>query len=69
VLQAVLEGEGIAIGWRHLTEGMIARGSLVRVCTESYASGQDFYLVWPKGTALAPDTAQVRDWLLVQASG
>jgi DNA-binding transcriptional LysR family regulator len=69
VLQAVLEGEGIAIGWRHLTEGMIARGSLVRVCTESYASGQDFYLVWPKGTALAPDTAQVRDWLLAQASG
>jgi DNA-binding transcriptional LysR family regulator len=67
VLQAVLEGEGIAMGWRHITEGMIARGSLVRVCTESFVSGQGFHVVWPKGAVLSPDTAQVRDWLLAQA--
>ncbi|MGH6879886.1 LysR substrate-binding domain-containing protein [Hypericibacter sp.] len=67
VLQAVLEGEGIAMGWRHVTEGMIARGSLRRVCNESFVSGQDFHVVWPKGALLAPDTAEVRDWLLAQA--
>jgi DNA-binding transcriptional LysR family regulator len=68
VLQAVLEGEGIAMGWRHITEGMIARGSLVRICAESYVSGQGFHVVWPKGALPSPDTAQVRDWLLAQAA-
>jgi DNA-binding transcriptional LysR family regulator len=67
VLQAVLEGEGIALGWHHIIEGMTARGVLVRACRESFLSGQGFYLVWPKGTTLAPDTAQVRDWLLAEA--
>ena len=31
VIQAVMEGEGIALGWRHLAERLLSRGLLVRV--------------------------------------
>ena len=30
VIQAVLEGEGIALGWNHLIDRLIASGLLVR---------------------------------------
>ncbi len=34
-LQAAVAGQGIALGWRRTTEGMIAEGKLVRPCAEA----------------------------------
>lgn len=33
-LQAAVSGQGIALGWRRTTEGMIAEGKLIRPCRE-----------------------------------
>lgn len=69
VVQAALEGQGVALGWRHLTADLVARGLLVRVLDRTLETGLGFYLVWTRGKALADDAIAVRDWLLNHAVG
>lgn len=64
VIQAVLEGEGIALGWEHLTERYVASGLLTPVGGHSLKTGQAFYVVWPRSRELNAQAARVRDWLL-----
>lgn len=64
VIQAVLEGQGIALGWEHLVSRMIASGLLVRVSDHSLVTGAAFHVVWPKGRELSGDARKVRDWLV-----
>ncbi len=51
VIQAVMEGQGIALGWRHLTERLIDAGLLVRVTDHSLRTGKGVYVVWPRARA------------------
>ena len=48
VVQSVIEGQGVALGWRHLTEGLVAKGVLVRLTGHMLATGKDFHVIWPK---------------------
>ena len=64
VLQAVLEGQGVALGWQHLAGPLVERGLLVRPLPQSQVTGAGFYIVWPKGQTLSPQAATVRDWIL-----
>lgn len=66
VLQAALEGEGIAMGWRHVTERLLRSGLLKPVVTESFRSDKGFYLLWARRRPLSAEAGQVRDWLLGQ---
>jgi DNA-binding transcriptional LysR family regulator len=67
VIQAVMEGQGVALGWRHLTDGLIASGLLVRVSQHVMTTGQGFHVAWPKNRALSDNARQVRDWFAAQA--
>ena len=64
VIQAVLEGEGIALGWEHLTERYITSGLLKTVGGHALRTGHAFYVVWPRSRELNSQAARVRDWLL-----
>lgn len=64
VIHAALAGEGIIMGWRHLTEHLVAEGRLVRAVTARYRSSYGFYVVWPRQLALTPDILAIRDWLV-----
>ncbi len=66
IIQAVLEGQGIALGWRHLIEPMISAGLVVRVTDHVMRTGLAYYIVWPKNRSLSPSAARVREWLSVQ---
>lgn len=66
VIQSVIEGQGIALGWRHLIEGLVEKGVLLRLTPHALSTGNHFYVTWPAGAALSPQAAQVRDWLLAQ---
>lgn len=66
VVQSVIEGQGVALGWHHLTEGLVAKGVLVRLTGHMLATGKDFHVIWPKQASLPRAAAQVRDWLLEQ---
>ncbi|MGE0716867.1 MAG: LysR substrate-binding domain-containing protein [Alphaproteobacteria bacterium] len=64
VLQAALEGEGVALGWHHLVEDAVRRGRLVRPVANRQVTGLGSHVVWPRRRGLSPTAARVRDWLL-----
>ncbi|ESZ23059.1 LysR substrate-binding domain-containing protein [Mesorhizobium sp. L2C084A000] len=67
VIQGVMEGQGIALGWRHLAERLLASGLLVPVTDHVLKTGKAFYVVWPKNRELSDNARKVRDWLAAQA--
>ncbi len=67
VIQGVMEGQGIALGWRHLAERLLASGLLVPVTDHVLRTGKAFYVVWPKNRELSDNARKVRDWLVAQA--
>lgn len=66
VIQSVIEGQGVALGWRHLIEGLVRKGVLVRLTDHMLATGKDFHVIWPKEATLSRAACDVRDWLLDQ---
>lgn len=68
VIQSVMQGDGIALGWAHLTDALVGNGSLVRLTDHVHRPGKSFNVAWPKGQAVAGNVAAVRDWLARQAA-
>ncbi|OCP00251.1 MULTISPECIES: LysR substrate-binding domain-containing protein [unclassified Ensifer] len=64
VIQAVLAGEGVALGWEHLIYPQIRSGALVPVARHVLKTGLAFYVVWPRSRELNAQAKRVRDWLL-----
>jgi DNA-binding transcriptional LysR family regulator len=67
VIQAVMEGQGIALGWRHLTDRLVSSGLLIRVTDHLLATGTSFHVVWARNRPLSANARKVRDWLIAQA--
>ena len=65
--QAVLDGQGIALGGGRLAEDFLARGVLIRPIEAMLRSEQSFYLLIPSDQPLSPQAAAFRDWILVEA--
>jgi DNA-binding transcriptional LysR family regulator len=68
VLHAALAGEGVSLGWRHVTQRMINAGLLAKYGDWEWITGQGFYLVWPNSRTLSPDATSVRDWIVSVAA-
>lgn len=68
VIQAVLAGEGIALGWQHLIDAQIKSGALVPLGNHVLATGAAFYVVWPTSRELSAPARKVRDWLVAQGA-
>jgi LysR family glycine cleavage system transcriptional activator len=66
VLQAALDGQGVALGWEHLVEPFIADGRLVVVGGPPLRTTQPFVLLHRRGP-VSSAVAALRDWLLAQA--
>jgi DNA-binding transcriptional LysR family regulator len=64
VIQAVLAGEGVALGWNHLIERQVRSGALVPVGNHVLKTDLAFYVVWPRSRELNQQARRVRDWLL-----
>ncbi len=67
VIQAAMAGEGIAIGWRHVTEALIRKRLLVPVLAQSWVTGEEFHLIWSNRTELSESAQRVRDWVIEEA--
>ncbi|WP_374655062.1 LysR substrate-binding domain-containing protein [Dongia sp.] len=63
VVGAALEGQGIALGWRHQTDHLVVRGLLTHPIERAWVTGLAFHIVWPHGVVLAAEAEIVRDWL------
>lgn len=67
VIQAAMAGEGVAIGWRHVVDALIAKRMLVPVLPQSWVTGEEFHLIWSDRTTLSEPAQQVRDWIIEEA--
>lgn len=66
VVQSVIAGQGIALGWRHLVAGLVGQGVLVRLSDHALTTGLQFHVIWPRTATLSRAALEVRDWLLAQ---
>lgn len=66
VIQAVIEGQGIALGWHHLVAPLVAKGVLTRLTGHTLATGKQFHVLWPRDAQLSRAALDVRDWLVGQ---
>ncbi|RJT40672.1 LysR family transcriptional regulator [Mesorhizobium waimense] len=66
VIQSVMEGQGVALGWAHLTERLVKTGSLVRLTEHVLITGKSFNVAWPKKLDVTEHVAAVRKWLADQ---
>jgi LysR family glycine cleavage system transcriptional activator len=63
LMQAAVEGQGIALGWTLLTDDLIARGRLVRPLDASMRTPKGFHFLLPDKRC--PDAViAFRDWVL-----
>ena len=62
-LQAAVAGQGVALGWRRTTKGMIAEGKLIRPCEEKVERPTEISVY--RGTSREPhsNTGQLIAWL------
>ena len=69
LLDAVLEGVGIGLGWQHLVQDMLDDGRLVRPVPHCFkAIERKHYFVCRKDLADKPDMMRIREWLLSQTA-
>lgn len=68
VLQAALDGQGVALGWRFLVDELLKAGTLVRLTSAVIDTDADFHLISPRRRELSDDALKVRDWLLGEAA-
>ncbi len=67
VLHAVMAGEGVSLGWEHVTRRMIDANLLAQVGPWAWETGAGFYLVWSDTADLSDDAKAVRDWIVGSA--
>ena len=68
VLQAAIEGQGVAQGWRHIVQPLMAQGLLVRPLQHSVTTDQPLFITAPQGKVLRADVAFLKDWLVSEAA-
>lgn len=63
-LQAAMAGDGIALGWRHLVEGLIEQELLEYAIPTPFTEERHFYVIWAADREERPAVETVRAWLL-----
>ncbi|MEM7225380.1 MAG: transcriptional regulator GcvA [Pseudomonadota bacterium] len=69
VLQAAIEGQGVALGIPPFIADDIAAGRLIRPLDLAIEPSRAYYLVYPKGALRNPTLKRLRDWLVAEAQG
>jgi DNA-binding transcriptional LysR family regulator len=69
LVDAALNGEGVALGWRHLSERQLAKGWLVRPIPEEWDFERSYYLAFHDRPAPPPDLLALQDWLVDETRG
>jgi LysR family glycine cleavage system transcriptional activator len=67
LVQAALDGQGIALGGGRLADDFLSRRALVRPIDATLGSDRGFYLLTPNEPPLSPGATLFRDWILAEA--
>lgn len=66
VIQAAMDGQGVALAWSQLVDREIEHGTLVRPSALALETSARFYLMLPQNRPLRRPTEVFRNWLLGQ---
>ncbi|WP_416758897.1 choline sulfate utilization transcriptional regulator [Pseudomonas sp. BNK-6] len=69
LIQAAIGGQGVAIGWRHLVDDLLAQGLLCRPIAQSALSAYGYYVVLPPRKRRGPLIQRFVDWLMAEQAG
>ena len=69
VVQAAVQGEGVALGRSSLVDDDIAAGRLVRPFEFRLSAGLAYYLVYPPGALKRQKVKNFRDWIMAEVAG
>jgi LysR family transcriptional regulator, glycine cleavage system transcriptional activator len=69
VLDAAIDGQGIALARTTLAAIDLISGRLVRPFTHELRLTKTYWIICPKATSTVPKVATFRDWLLAEAAG
>jgi len=64
ILQATIEGHGIALAWITDASKQIVEGNLVPACTQVVKTGRRFHIVASNLRPMRPVVEDIRDWLI-----
>lgn len=67
VLQAALDGRGVALSRRSLCQQDLDSGRLVQLFPETLPNGRAYWFVTPEGVPLTPLARRFRDWVFCEA--
>ncbi len=67
VIQAAIDGAGVALGRLSLAAADLAAGRLVMPFEMSLALAPSYYVVFPEAAAARPKVAAFRDWMMLEA--
>ena len=62
VLQAALDGEGVALGWMHIVSDLVEAGRL-RTLGEPLETDRPFHVLTRRSSANRPSVTAMRAWL------
>jgi LysR family transcriptional regulator, glycine cleavage system transcriptional activator len=68
VIDAAINGQGIALARTTLSAWDLINGRLVRPFPETLRLSKTYWIICPKATAALPKIATFRDWLLAEAA-
>jgi LysR family glycine cleavage system transcriptional activator len=68
VVDAALDGSGVALVRSHLVARLLAQGRLVRLQKPTAAPGRSYFAVWPRRSRKAKLIGELVDWLRVELS-
>jgi DNA-binding transcriptional LysR family regulator len=66
VLQAAMNGEGIAPGWLSVVSRALCQGTLVPACATRIRTGRTYHLVAARGRPVREVTLAICTWLIAQ---
>ena len=69
IIEAARNGQGVALGWRHLVDDALLDGSLVCPLERSVHTRFGYYILWPETRPLSAEAAALRDWALDESAG
>lgn len=68
LIQAAVNGQGVALGWGHIIDDLLESGALVRCMPISQTLKPAFFLVTPTDVDLAPKAGLLEEWLVEETN-
>jgi len=64
IIQAAIQGQGIALGWVPEVSQIIIEGGLIPACTQVVKTGRRYHVLASNLTPMRPLVEDIRDWLI-----